>query len=107
MKIPFNRPYTTGKEIQNIKDAIKNGHLSGNGNYTKMCHDFFKTKYGFKKTLLTTSCTDALCAILLKSNLVINNSSILFFKCSLLFDKTENNFADFLLKPNIDVQKKN
>lgn len=62
-----NKPYITGKEFSLIKEAITNRHLSGNGPFTNLCHDFFKTAYGFKKTLLTSSCTDALemCAILL------------------------------------------
>ena len=66
-KIPFNKPYITGKEAQYTYDVICKGKLSGNGNYTKLCQEFFETKYGFKKTLLTTSCTDALemCAILI------------------------------------------
>jgi dTDP-4-amino-4,6-dideoxygalactose transaminase len=65
--IPFNKPYLTGTEIANIQEAIKLGHISGNGFYTKKCQTFFENKYGFKKTLLTTSCTDALemCAMLL------------------------------------------
>ncbi len=40
--------------------AAKGGTLSGNGKYTKKCHRFFEEKYGFRKALLTTSCTDAL-----------------------------------------------
>jgi len=60
MKIPFNKPYATGKELIYIQDAIDRGHLSGNGYYTKQCHTFFQNHYGFKKCLLTTSCTDAL-----------------------------------------------
>lgn len=62
-----NKPYITGNEFQYIKDAIANRHLSGNGKYTNFCQNFFKEKYGFRKCLLTTSCTDALemCAILL------------------------------------------
>lgn len=65
--IPFNKPYIVGNEMKYIKDAVDKGHLSGNGNYTKMCHEVFKERYGFKKCLLTTSCTDALemCALLL------------------------------------------
>jgi dTDP-4-amino-4,6-dideoxygalactose transaminase len=58
--IPFNKPYFTGKETDYINDAVLRGHISGNGYYTKRCHDFFEKKYGFKKCLLTTSCTDAL-----------------------------------------------
>lgn len=60
MKIPFNKPYLTGKELVYIEDAVKKGKISGNGYYTQLCQDFFKNKYGFHKCLLTTSCTDAL-----------------------------------------------
>lgn len=58
--IPFNKPHLTGKETHYIYDAVSTGKISGNGKYTKMCQDFFEQKYGFKKCLLTTSCTDAL-----------------------------------------------
>lgn len=65
--IPFNKPYITGKEFEYIQDAISTGKISGNGKYTKMCQNYFEERWGFKKALLTTSCTDALemCAILL------------------------------------------
>jgi dTDP-4-amino-4,6-dideoxygalactose transaminase len=58
--IPFNKPYLTGKETYYIEDAVKSGKISGNGKYTQKCQTFFEQTYGFKKTLLTTSCTDAL-----------------------------------------------
>ena len=60
MNIPFNKPHLTGKELDYIKDAVFRGKISGNGYYTKKCHEFFQQRYGFKKCLLTTSCTDAL-----------------------------------------------
>src|SRR4051812_13370310 len=60
MRIPFNKPYLTGKETNYIYQAVLNGHISGNGIFTKKCHTFFEEKYHFKKCLLTTSCTDAL-----------------------------------------------
>jgi len=65
--IPFNKPHITGKEVHYIYDAVASGHISGNGKYTKMCQRYFEERWGFKKTLLTTSCTDALemCALLL------------------------------------------
>ncbi|MBB3842310.1 dTDP-4-amino-4,6-dideoxygalactose transaminase [Runella defluvii] len=64
--IPFNKPYLTGKETHYIEEAARMGKLSGNGMFTQKCQAYFENKYGFKKTLLTTSCTDALemCAIL-------------------------------------------
>jgi dTDP-4-amino-4,6-dideoxygalactose transaminase len=58
--IPFNKPYFTGKETTYIQDAVTSGKISGDGIFTKKCHDFFEKRYGFKKCLLTTSCTDAL-----------------------------------------------
>lgn len=60
MKIPFNKPWFTGREIQNITSAASFGHISGNGLYTKKCHDFFAETYGFKNSFLTSSCTDAM-----------------------------------------------
>ncbi|WP_425235160.1 dTDP-4-amino-4,6-dideoxygalactose transaminase [Ulvibacterium sp.] len=67
MKIPFNRPYLTGNEEHYVNQAISSGKISGNGMFTQKCQNFFEKNYAFKKTLLTTSCTDALemCAILL------------------------------------------
>lgn len=63
---PLYKPYFTGKETHYIEEAVKEGKISGNGMFTQKCQAFFEQKYGFKKVLLTTSCTDALemCAIL-------------------------------------------
>ena len=58
--IPFNKPYFSGNEMNYIKEAIDSGYISGNGEFTRKCHSFFKERYGFKKCLLATSCTDAL-----------------------------------------------
>jgi len=58
--IPFNKPYLTGKEGHYIYQAVLSGKISGDGIFTKRSHEFFEKKYGFKKCLLTTSCTDAL-----------------------------------------------
>ena len=60
MNIPFNKPYLTGKEAHYMYDAVYTGKLSGNGKYTQKCQRWFEETYGFKKCLLTTSCTDAL-----------------------------------------------
>ncbi len=58
--IPFNKPFLTGKEGHYIYQAVLSGKISGDGVFTKRCHKFFEDRYGFKKCLLTTSCTDAL-----------------------------------------------
>lgn len=60
MSIPFNKPYLTGKEAHYMYQAVYKGKLSGNGDFTKLCQKYFEDRYGFKKCLLTTSCTDAL-----------------------------------------------
>lgn len=60
MKIPFSKPFLTGKETHYIHQAVQSGMISGNGMFTKKCHQYFQGRYGFKKCLLTTSCTDAL-----------------------------------------------
>ncbi len=58
--IPFNKPYLSGNETLYIEQAVKSGKISGNGEFTKKCQHFFEERYGFRKCLLTTSCTDAL-----------------------------------------------
>ena len=59
-QIGFNLPHMFGKETEYIMEALRNKKLSGDGEFTKKCHEFFEKKYTFKKVLLTTSCTDAL-----------------------------------------------
>lgn len=58
--IPFNKPYMTGRELENISEAHAKGHLAGDGAFTKKCHAWFEEKLGAKKALLTHSCTAAL-----------------------------------------------
>lgn len=75
--IPFNKPHLTGKETQYIADAVSTGKISGNGKYTKKCQGFFEQKYGFKKCLLTTSCTDALEMVAILMNIQPGDEIIL------------------------------
>ena len=60
MIIPFNKPFSSGNEVKYINDSIKNGHISGDGKYTKKCNNWFKNKYKVDNCLLTHSCTAAL-----------------------------------------------
>lgn len=61
MKIPFNKPFLIGDELDFIQDAVnKEEKISGNGKYTKLCQYLLQEKYKFENCLLTTSCTDAL-----------------------------------------------
>jgi dTDP-4-amino-4,6-dideoxygalactose transaminase len=58
--IPFNKPFIIGRELSLINDAVAQGHLSGDGAYTKLCHRWFEDKLSVQKALLTHSCTGAL-----------------------------------------------
>jgi dTDP-4-amino-4,6-dideoxygalactose transaminase len=58
--IPFNKPYMTGKELQYIAEAHANGHLAGNGAFSKRCSAWLEDRLGSDKALLTHSCTAAL-----------------------------------------------
>jgi len=60
LKVDFNRPVVMGHELEYMKQAIENGHISGDGPFTKKCHAFLETELGIRKALLTTSCTHAL-----------------------------------------------
>ena len=112
IQIPFNKPFLTGKEAHYIYQAVYTGKLSGNGVFTKKCQQFFEEKYGFKKSILTTSGTDALemAAILcdVKPGDEVIVPSYTFVSSALAFvrqgakivfaDSCENN-------PNIDADK--
>jgi dTDP-4-amino-4,6-dideoxygalactose transaminase len=58
--IPFNRPYATGNELACIAEAQRNHHLSGDGAFTRRCHQWIEAQTGCAKALLTHSCTAAL-----------------------------------------------
>lgn len=60
MKIRFNVPPVVGNELAYIEEAIKNGRLSGHGEFTKRCHSELRKITSAGKVLLTPSCTDAL-----------------------------------------------
>ena len=58
--IPFNKPTFEGREFEYIGAAIASGHVSGDGLYSKRCHQYLESELGVTKALLTTSCTHAL-----------------------------------------------
>jgi dTDP-4-amino-4,6-dideoxygalactose transaminase len=59
-RIPFNRPCLVGNEMQYVAEAIRCGHISGNGSFTRRCHELLEQQLCAAKVLLTTSCTHAL-----------------------------------------------
>ena len=69
-EIPFNRSNLSGNELEYVAEAVRMGHISGDGFYTRQCQDFLERKLGVRKALLTTSCTHALelAALLLDLN---------------------------------------
>ena len=75
--IPFNKPYLSGKENNYIEDAVASLKISGNGDFTKKCQKFFEKDIESKKTLLTTSCTDALEMTALLSNIQAGDEVIM------------------------------
>jgi dTDP-4-amino-4,6-dideoxygalactose transaminase len=58
--IPFNRPHMTGKELFYISESHFNGQLSGDGIFTRRCHEWLEKRTNCQKALLTHSCTAAL-----------------------------------------------
>lgn len=110
--IPFNKPFLTGKEAHYMYQAVYTGKLSGNGAFTKKCQEFFETRYGFRKCLMTTSCTDALemAAILcdVKPGDEVIVPSYTFVSSALAFVRQGAKivFADsYADNPNIDADK--
>ncbi|MEI6521833.1 MAG: DegT/DnrJ/EryC1/StrS family aminotransferase [bacterium] len=60
IKIPYNRPVTVGREMEYIEDAVKCGHISGVGKYTRKCEELISQLTDSPACLLTTSCTYSL-----------------------------------------------
>lgn len=60
MTISFNKPYGTGKELEYIRQAHRDGHLSGDGSFTRKCHAWIEKMIGCPQAFLTHSCTAAL-----------------------------------------------
>ena len=58
--IPFNRPSLSGDELKYLAEAIRIGHISGDGPFTLRCQAFLERELGVRKALLATSCTHAL-----------------------------------------------
>jgi len=109
--VPFNRPFLTGNEIKYIQEAVKIGKISGNGTFTQRCHEYFKERYGIKKALLTSSCTDALEMAALLCNLgpgdqvILPSYTFVSTANAFLLRGAELVFADSSAEsPNISVE---
>src|SRR5690349_20776743 len=109
--IPLNKSYRTGNEIKYIGQAMES-QTSGNGLFTKKCQQFFTERYKFSKTLLTTSCTDALemSAILLNikpgDEIIMPSFTFVSTANAFILRGAKIIFADSLPDhPNLDVSK--
>jgi dTDP-4-amino-4,6-dideoxygalactose transaminase len=60
VNIAFNRPFVAGNEYKYMAEALQAGHISGEGGFTRKCHELLERELGVAKALLTTSCTHAL-----------------------------------------------
>lgn len=110
--IDFNRPYLTGREAHYMYQAVMKGKLSGNGGFTKRCQSFFEERYGFKKCLLTTSCTDALemaailCDIKPGDEVIVPSYTFVSSALAFVREGAKIVFADSMERnPNIDAEK--
>ena len=59
MKIPFNKPFTIGAELENIAAAVKEGHLAGDGRFTRQCHEWLERTLGYRAAELRGKVTEA------------------------------------------------
>ena len=92
--------------------AVYTGKLSGNGVFTKKCQEFFETKYGFRKCLMTTSCTDALemaailCDVQPGDEVIVPSYTFVSSALAFVRQGAKIVFADSCAKnPNIDAEK--
>jgi len=110
--IPFNKPHLTGKEAHYMYQAAFAGKISGNGEFTKKCQQYFENRYCFKKTLLTTSCTDALemaailCDIQPGDEVIVPSYTFVSSALAFVREGAKIVFADSCSNnPNIDADK--
>jgi dTDP-4-amino-4,6-dideoxygalactose transaminase len=88
--IPFNKPYMTGRELSYIAQAHANGHLAGNGQFSKQCGRWLEDRIGSRKALLTHSCTSALDMAAILSGVGVGDEVIM---PSFTFVSTANAFV--------------
>ncbi|MBC6988304.1 dTDP-4-amino-4,6-dideoxygalactose transaminase [Hymenobacter sp. BT491] len=110
--IPFNKPFLAGQELHYIRQAVAQGKLSGNGEFTQLCQRFFQQRYGIPKALLTTSATTALEMAALLLDLHPGDEVIM---PSFTFTSTANAFVlrgarivfadSYLGNPNLDISQ--
>lgn len=69
MKIPFNKPFITGNEINYMKQALESGRLAGNGEFSRRCAGWLEQTTGCRKAILVPSGTAALEMMMILANI--------------------------------------
>ena len=59
-RISFNKAPLIGGELELLKEALKSGKISGDGDFCRKCQAYFENLLLCKKALMTPSCTAAL-----------------------------------------------
>jgi dTDP-4-amino-4,6-dideoxygalactose transaminase len=59
-RIPFNRPFITGKELDYVSQAIGRGEIAADGRFSKGCARLIQERFGVARTLMMPSCTAGL-----------------------------------------------
>lgn len=89
-RIPFNKPFLSGKEKTFVGQVFDYRRFSGDGPFSQWCEQFLTDRYQLARALLTTSCTDALEMIALLLEIQPGDEVIL---PSFTFPSTANAFA--------------
>lgn len=110
--IPFNKPYLPVASLKYLIQAALSGTIAGNGKFTKLCHQYFEEQFGFRKVLLTSSCTDALemaallCDVQPGDEVIVPSFTFMSTPNAFLLRGAKIRFADTLPDiPNIDPDK--
>ena len=108
--IPFNRPFIGDKENAFVSQAIASGKIAGDGAFTKRAQNFLENRFRFKKSFLTTSCTDALelaailCEIVPGDEVIVPSYTFVSTANAFLLHGAKIVFADSESRtPNLDI----
>jgi len=58
--VPFNRPTTSARSLENVAEALATHRMAGDGPFTAECQRLLEPRLEGAKTLMTPSCTHAL-----------------------------------------------
>jgi dTDP-4-amino-4,6-dideoxygalactose transaminase len=59
-RVPFNKPFISGKELYYVAQSIVNGKIAGDGRFTSQCARLLEEQFDVNRVLMTPSCTAAL-----------------------------------------------